>query len=73
MAQYDSCRDSTGKSNTGWKFSDTLNEVTLSTTDQLLVSNTSLGTKQSLNIDDSISAEKASKVLQTITYTAIAL
>ena len=59
-----------------------LNEVTLSTTDQLLVSNTSLGTKQSLNIDYSISAEKASKVLlgkpagtytQTVTYTATAL
>jgi hypothetical protein len=60
----------------------TLNEVTLSTTDQLLVSNAGLGTKQSLNIDYSISAEKASKVLlgkpagtytQTVTYTATAL
>lgn len=60
----------------------TLNEVTLSPTDQVLVSNASLGTKQSLNIDYSISAEKASKVLlgkpqgtytQKITYTATAL
>ncbi|MFL9833708.1 peptidoglycan-binding protein LysM [Chryseobacterium terrae] len=60
----------------------TLNEVTLSTTDQVLVSNASLGTKQSLNIDYSISAEKASKVLlgkpqgtyvQKVTYTATAL
>lgn len=59
-----------------------LNEVTLSTTDQVLVSNASLGAKQSLNIDYSISAEKASKVLlgkpqgtytQKITYTATAL
>lgn len=60
----------------------TLNEVTLSPTDQVLVSNASLGAKQSLNIDYSISAEKASKVLlgkpqgtytQKITYTATAL
>lgn len=60
----------------------TLNEVTLSTTDQVLVSNASLGTKQSLNIAYSISAENASKVLlgkpqgtytQKITYTATAL
>ncbi|MEJ5049560.1 peptidoglycan-binding protein LysM [Chryseobacterium culicis] len=60
----------------------TLNEVTLSTTDQVLVSNASLGTKQSVNIAYSISAENASKVLlgkpqgtytQKITYTATAL
>ncbi len=60
----------------------TLNEVTLSTTDQVLVSNASSGAKQSLNIAYSISAEKASKVLlgkpkgtymQTVTYTATAL
>ncbi len=60
----------------------TMNEVTLSTTDQVLVSNASSGAKQSLNIAYSISAEKASKVLlgkpqgtytQKITYTATAL
>lgn len=60
----------------------TMNEVTLSTTDQVLVSNAISGAKQSLNIAYSISAEKASKVLlgkpkgtytQTITYTATAL
>jgi len=59
-----------------------LNEVTLSTADQVLVSNASSGAKQSLNIAYSISAEKASKVLlgkpagtytQTVTYTATAL
>lgn len=66
----------------GGSLAGTLNEVTLSPTDQVLVSNASLGTKQSLNIDYSISAEKASKVLlgkpqgtytQKITYTATAL
>lgn len=60
----------------------TMNEVTLSTTDQVLVSNASSGAKQSLNIAYSISAEKASIVLlgkpagtytQTVTYTATAL
>lgn len=60
----------------------TMNEVTLSTADQVLVSNASSGAKQSLNIAYSISAEKASKVLlgkpkgtytQTVTYTATAL
>lgn len=60
----------------------TLNEVTLSTADQVLVSNATLGSKQTLNIAYSISAEKASKVLlgkpagkytQTVTYTATAL
>ena len=60
----------------------TMNEVTLSTTDQVLVSNASSGAKQSLNIAYSISAEKASTVLlgkpagtytQTVTYTTTAL
>ena len=60
----------------------TLNEITLSTADQVLVSNATLGAKQSLSIDYSISAEKASKVLlgkpfgtytQKVTYTATAL
>ncbi|MFZ4928462.1 peptidoglycan-binding protein LysM [Chryseobacterium sp. Mn2064] len=60
----------------------TMNEVTLSATDQVLVGNASSGAKQSLNIAYSISAEKASKVLlgkpkgtytQTLTYTATAL
>lgn len=47
----------------GGSLTGTLNEVTLSTNDQVLVSNASLGAKQSLNIAYSISAEKASKVL----------
>lgn len=56
-------------------------QITLSTEDQLLVSNASLGSNKSLNIDYSISAEKASKVLlgkplgtymQKVTYTATA-
>ena len=60
----------------------TLNEINLSTADQVLVSNATLGAKQSLSIDYSISAEKASKVLlgkpfgtytQKVTYTATAL
>lgn len=60
----------------------TLNEVTLSATDQVLVSNAASGAKQSLNIAYSIPAEKASKVLlgkpagaytQTVIYTATAL
>lgn len=59
----------------------TLNEVTLSTADQVLVSNATLGAKKSLSINYSISAEKASKVLlgkplgtytQKVTYTATA-
>lgn len=66
----------------GGNLTGTLNEVTLSTNDQVLVSNASLGTKQSLNIAYSISAEKASHVLlgkpqgtytQKVTYTATAL
>lgn len=60
----------------------TMNEITLSTADQVLVSNANLGSKQSLNIAYSISAEKASTVLlgkplgtymQKVTYTATAL
>lgn len=66
----------------GGSLTGTLNEVSLSTTNQALVSNASSGAKQSLNIAYSISAEKASKVLlgkpegtytQTVTYTATAL
>lgn len=66
----------------GGSVTGTLNEVTLSTNDQVLVSNASLGTKQSLHIAYSISAEKASHVLlgkpqgtytQKVTYTATAL
>ena len=60
----------------------TLKEVTLSTAAQVLVSNATLGSKQTLNISYSISAEKASKVLlgkplgsymQKVTSTATAL
>ena len=60
----------------------TMNQVTLSTADQVLVSNAGLGSKQSLNIAYSISAEKASHVLlgkpkgtyvQKVIYTATAL
>lgn len=66
----------------GGRLVGTLNEITLSTTDQVLVSNASLGNKQSLHIAYSISSENASKVLlgkpqgtytQKITYTATAL
>lgn len=66
----------------GGSLTGTLNEVTLSTNDQVLVSNASLGSRQSLNIAYSISAENASRVLlgkpqgtytQTVTYTATAL
>lgn len=66
----------------GGSLTGTLNEVTLSAADQVLVSNASPGAKQSLNIAYSIPAEKASKVLlgkpkgtymQKITYTATAL
>lgn len=47
----------------GGSLTGTLNEVTLSTNDQVLVSNASLGSRQSLNIAYSISAENASRVL----------
>ena len=59
-----------------------LNEVTLSDADQVLVNNATLGARKSLNIDYSISAEKAQTVLlgkeagtytQKVTYTATAL
>jgi len=70
------------KAISGGSLMGTMNEVTLSTADQVLVSNATLGSKQTLNIAYSISAEKASKVLlgkpkgaytQTVTYTATAL
>jgi hypothetical protein len=70
------------KAISGGSLMGTMNEVTLSAADQVLVSNATLGSKQTLNIAYSISAEKASKVLlgkpkgaytQTVTYTATAL
>ena len=60
----------------------TFKEITLSTADQVLVDNATLGAQKSLSIDYSISAEKAQTVLlgkpagtykQTVTYTATAL
>lgn len=60
----------------------TLNEITLSTTDQVLVGNASRGSKQSVDIMYTISGEKAASMLlgkpkgtytQKITYTATAL
>ncbi len=60
----------------------TMNQVTLSTADKVLVSNAGLGSKQSLNIAYSISGDKAAKVLlgkpmgtyvQKVIYTATAL
>ena len=59
-----------------------LNEITLSNADQVLVTNATLGARKSLSIDYSISATKASTVLlgkapgtytQRVTYTATAL
>ena len=70
------------KATPGGSLSGTLKEVTLSTSDQVLVSNASLGSKQSLNIAYSISAEKASQILlgkpkgtyiQKVTYSTTAL
>ncbi|MBD8084652.1 peptidoglycan-binding protein LysM [Chryseobacterium caseinilyticum] len=70
------------KAVSGGSLTGTMNEVTLSTNDQVLVSNASLGANQTLNIGYSITAEKASKILlgkpkgtytQTVTYTATAL
>lgn len=67
---------------TGGSMVGTLNTITLSTTDQKLVSNATLGAQKSLSIDYSISAVKAQTVLlgkpagtykQTVTYTATAL
>lgn len=70
------------KAVTGGTIVGTMNEITLSNADQILVSNATLGAKKSLSIDYSISAEKASTVLlgkapgtytQKVTYTATAL
>lgn len=60
----------------------TLNDITLSTTDQVLVANATLGAQKSLSIDYSISALNAQTILlgkapgtytQQVTYTATAL
>ena len=70
------------KAVTGGSLVGTLKEITLSAADQVLVSNATLGARKSLNIDYSISADKASTVLlgkapgtytQKVTYTATAL
>ena len=70
------------KAVTGGTMVGTLNNITLSTADQVLVGNATLGAQRSLNIDYSISAEKAQTVLlgkapgtytQKVTYTATAL
>ena len=70
------------KAVTGGTMVGTLNEITLSNADQVLVTNATLGARKSLNIDYSISAAKASTVLlgkapgtytQRVTYTATAL
>ena len=67
---------------TGGTMAGTLNDITLSTEDQVLVTNATLGAKKSLSIDYSISAENAQNVLlgkeagtytQKVTYTATAL
>ena len=67
---------------TGGSIVGTFNTITLTTADQILVSNATKGAKKSLSIDYSISAEKASTVLlgkapgtytQQVTYTATAL
>ena len=59
-----------------------LNDITLSNADQILVADATLGARKSLSIDYSISAEKASTVLlgkapgtytQKVKYTATAL
>ena len=70
------------KAVTGGTMVGTFNEITLSTADQTLVDNATLGAQKSLSIDYSISAEKAQTVLlgkpagtytQNVTYTATAL
>ena len=70
------------KAVTGGTMAGTLNDITLSTEDQVLVTNATLGAKKSLSIDYSISAENAQNVLlgkeagtytQKVTYTATAL
>ena len=66
----------------GGTMAGTYKKITLSTTDQLLVSNATLGAKKTLSIDYSISAVKAQTVLlgkapgtytQKVKYTATAL
>ena len=66
----------------GGSMAGTFNDITLSKQDQVLVGNATLGAQRSLNIDYSISAEKAQTVLlgkapgtytQKVTYTATAL
>ncbi len=70
------------KAVTGGTMAGSLNEITLSNADQILVANATLGARKSLSIDYSISADKASTVLlgkapgtytQKVTYTATAL
>ena len=70
------------KAVTGGTMVGTMNEITLSNADQILVADATLGAKKSLSIDYSISAEKASTVLlgkapgtytQKVKYTATAL
>ena len=70
------------KAVTGGTMVGTLNDITLSNADQVLVTNATLGARKSLNIDYSISAENAKTVLlgkepgtytQRVTYTATAL
>ena len=70
------------KAVTGGTMVGTLNDITLSNADQVLVTNATLGAQKSLSIDYSISAKKAQTVLlgkaagtytQKVTYTATAL
>ena len=70
------------KAVTGGTMVGTLNDITLSNVDQVLVTNATLGAQKSLSIDYSISAVKAQTVLlgkpvgtytQKVTYTATAL
>ncbi|RMA75869.1 peptidoglycan-binding protein LysM [Flavobacterium weaverense] len=69
------------KAVTGGTMVGTLNDITLSTADQILVSDATLGAERTLDIDYSISATKAKTVLlgkapgtytQNVTYTATA-
>ena len=70
------------KAATGGTMNGTFNDITLSTTNQKLVSIADKGAQKSLSIQYTISADNASKVLlgkpagtytQTVTYTATAL
>lgn len=70
------------KAVTGGTMTGTFNEITLSNTDQVLVSNAALGAQKTLDIDYSITADKAQTELlgkepgtytQKVTYTATAL